>query len=706
MLALFWLLPAAVAADTRVPIPGLFNTGVDDLGVVLPLGTVDPHYSMTGPVPSAMAINEYHNWITAPPGSRWIGPSDGGQSDPPGEYIYTLTFDLSGFDPASVNISGQWTSDNGSIIRLNGIETSFSVPPIDPFRYLHSFNLTTGFVEGLNTLEFVVTNNPGSMGNPTGLLVAEIDGDGQASFTLTTNTIGSGAVNKAPDQSSYAWGDTVVVTAVPDPGWVFDVWSGGLSGSQNPDTIVMFNDTTVVAAFVPDTLLVTVTTDPGGFEVRVDSVAYIAPRVFATPFGSVHHLGVDTTVINDDTVHVFSHWSDGEAIEHPVTVLSDTTFIATFDAFYTWPLIDSIVDIPEDQGGWVSIYLTSSWYDSVDSRRPIVGYNVWRRVEDPAIAQLISNEGAKLSRTDIANLRGGVVKKPEWLAGLPLIQWQDQLFASVGKVESQKGVASFPPGTWSIIGSFYATQSEHYIYDSPTHGDSSDVAIPYTVYAVSAHSRIPSVWFMSPPDSGYSIDNIAPGAPEGFAVAYNAGSNHLAWGPSADEDFQYFRIYRSDNPDLTIPDPPVDYNWTVVHSTIETSWTDESDQAWRYRYQITAVDHAGNESDPAFAGAITGITGPAFPKTVSLYQNVPNPFNPTTVIRYDVPAGSGVVSLRIYDVTGALIRTLVDGTVTPGHKSATWDGRDARGNQVSSGIYFYRLVAGSTTLTKKMVLLK
>ena len=199
---------------------------------------------------------------------------------------------------------------------------------------------------------------------------------------------------------------------------------------------------------------------------------------------------------------------------------------------------------------------------------------------------------------------------------------------------------------------------------------------------------------------------MPPQVPTGFTVAYNAGSNVLAWDTSQDEDFQYFRIYRADNPDLTIPDPPVDYSWTVVHSTIATDCTDESDQAWRYRYQITAVDHAGNESDPASAGAITGITGPAIPKRVALHQNSPNPFNPTTVIRYDVPDGGAHVTLQIYDVRGQLVRTLVDGNVTPGKRSVTWDGKDGRGGQVATGIYFYRLRAGGKTFTKKMVFLK
>jgi len=94
------------------------------------------------------------------------------------------------------------------------------------------------------------------------------------------------------------------------------------------------------------------------------------------------------------------------------------------------------------------------------------------------------------------------------------------------------------------------------------------------------------------------------------------------------------------------------------------------------------------------------------PRELVLHQNAPNPFNPTTIIRYDVPAGRNTVSLKIYDVSGQFIRTLVDGKVPPGKRSETWDGRDLHGNAVSSGIYFYKLETGPKVLTRKMVLLK
>ena len=109
-------------------------------------------------------------------------------------------------------------------------------------------------------------------------------------------------------------------------------------------------------------------------------------------------------------------------------------------------------------------------------------------------------------------------------------------------------------------------------------------------------------------------------------------------------------------------------------------------------------------------GIVTGIDDedePVLPKRFALYQNVPNPFNPTTVIHYSVAAGGhDVVTLRIYDVSGRLVRTLVNGHQTPGEKRVVWDGTNGRGQGVATGVYFYRLTAPGFVKTRKMVLLK
>jgi hypothetical protein len=89
-----------------------------------------------------------------------------------------------------------------------------------------------------------------------------------------------------------------------------------------------------------------------------------------------------------------------------------------------------------------------------------------------------------------------------------------------------------------------------------------------------------------------------------------------------------------------------------------------------------------------------------------LHQNRPNPFNPSTVISFCLP-GESDVTLDVFDISGRLVTRLMDEErQSPGAHSVDWDGRDARGKAVASGIYIYRLVAGKQSISRKMVLLK
>lgn len=94
------------------------------------------------------------------------------------------------------------------------------------------------------------------------------------------------------------------------------------------------------------------------------------------------------------------------------------------------------------------------------------------------------------------------------------------------------------------------------------------------------------------------------------------------------------------------------------------------------------------------------------PERYHLSQNFPNPFNPTTTINYELPVTTPVL-LKIYDVSGQLIKTLIDAEKEAGHYSVIWDGTDSRNRAVSSGVYFYRIEAGDMYHSiKRMVLLK
>ncbi len=96
------------------------------------------------------------------------------------------------------------------------------------------------------------------------------------------------------------------------------------------------------------------------------------------------------------------------------------------------------------------------------------------------------------------------------------------------------------------------------------------------------------------------------------------------------------------------------------------------------------------------------------PSRLALHQNYPNPFNPLTTISYDLPASAQPerVRLRIVDVTGRVVRTLVDQDQAGGSYRVTWEGKDNRGENASSGIYFSVLDARGTRQTRKLVLLK
>ena len=95
------------------------------------------------------------------------------------------------------------------------------------------------------------------------------------------------------------------------------------------------------------------------------------------------------------------------------------------------------------------------------------------------------------------------------------------------------------------------------------------------------------------------------------------------------------------------------------------------------------------------------------PENLLLNQNSPNPFNPATTIEYGIPAGtSRYVTLKVYDLRGALVKTLVDNFNSSGVYSVVWDGTDKSGNRVSSGIYIYTLQAGEFTKSNKMMLMR
>jgi len=126
---------------------------------------------------------------------------------------------------------------------------------------------------------------------------------------------------------------------------------------------------------------------------------------------------------------------------------------------------------------------------------------------------------------------------------------------------------------------------------------------------------------------------------------------------------------------------------------------------------VETVVAAASGSSPAQAHSQGAIDEVAAPERIALYPVYPNPFNPSTTINFAMPE-AGNVTLRIYSLTGQLVKTLVDGKMRAGRHNVSWNGRDQAGAVVASGIYFYQLVAqkesgeAAFTQVRRMVLVK
>jgi hypothetical protein len=160
--------------------------------------------------------------------------------------------------------------------------------------------------------------------------------------------------------------------------------------------------------------------------------------------------------------------------------------------------------------------------------------------------------------------------------------------------------------------------------------------------------------------------------------------------------------------------PPLD---SSAVSVTDSSVTLVQAQA-AYNYFMVEEDRSLGIHNPAYAYSLLAIairtldpsTGielidNAIPQSYAIDQNYPNPFNPTTTIKYTIPKESNV-KLEIYDITGRLVNTVVNQSQGAGTYSVTWDGSNSSGQKVGSGMYLYRINAGSFIAVKKMILLK
>jgi len=336
------------------------------------------------------------------------------------------------------------------------------------------------------------------------------------------------------------------------------------------------------------------------------------------------------------------------------------------------PTLASVRDVPNDQGGVVKV----SWYASPLDSFPVYSiaeYLVYRSVP-PNFAVRALREGAMLvARTATDRPPGRRIL-----------------------LARQQGTAT---SFWEYLGTVTSRRLPGYSYLAPTACDSVSGSDPKTLFMVEARTAGGAQWWFSDPDSGHSVDNLAPPSPAPFTGEYRAGSAALHWGRNPAADFSVFRLHRGNTADFT----PEAGNLVVTQA--DTGYVDAAGAPCYYK--LCAVDVHGNASPCAtlLPSGATDVPGVVPPRELALSAPAPNPLRGSCTMRLALPREARV-SFAVYDQQGRCVRTLLAGVLPGGEHPMTWDGRDAGGRDVASGIYFVRLDCEGRTFTRRIAALR
>jgi hypothetical protein len=325
------------------------------------------------------------------------------------------------------------------------------------------------------------------------------------------------------------------------------------------------------------------------------------------------------------------------------------------DGYQGWALnyrvsITDVIDEPADEGGWVQIHFDRA-SGELGASPTLTDYSIWRR--------------AALSPNSAPDAPTG---------------------------------PAFPPGTWAYVGDLPPMQSSSYAYEAPTHADSTASGPADDVYVIVTHTSSTGLYVVSYPDSGHSVDNLAPMTPQNVAGTLTAPSTvELHWSPNGERDLLSYSVYKGSSPGFT----PSAGN--RLGSPTSPMWTDAAFDASSY-YKISAIDRHGNQSGYALiAPAQVTAVGPVEIPAVSFVRPPqPNPARSHVALTYGL-SRPGRVQMDILDVNGRLVRRMLDGVDQAGTRSITWEGVDDAGRTAAAGIYWVHFIAPETSRTVRLV---
>jgi len=463
-------------------------------------------------------------------------------------------------------------------------------------------------------------------------------------YTLDVQIVGNGSVSRSPDYSLYSDSSQVVLTALPDSGWVFDGWSGGLSGSENPDTLVMIADTSVTATFVPlppTYVLTRNVVGSGTIDVSPDLASYDPG---------------DTVIVTalPDSGWSFAGWSDGlTGTENPDTLVmqSDTTITATF---------------------------TQPQY---------------------AINVTVVGNGSVLRNPDKALYDPGeevaLVAVPD--SGWVFMGWSGDLtsFSNADTVTVTADVfvtATFGQALYTVSTS---TEGSGYIIKNPN-------KTKYASGQVVAMTAVPNVgWSFA----GWSAGLSGSQNPDTLTVTSDTlvTATFVAQQYSVDITIVGDGIVtRNPNRALYAPGEKVVLTAAGQNSMSFTGWS--GDLTGTQNPDTVTVD--SSMAITATFEPYTGVEdGPPSLTTLRVLTNTPNPFTHGTRFEYGLPEQADV-DISVYDAAGRRVYSERIASVGAGWHTVYFEGRQSNGQPLPSGVYFYRVQALRSVVTRKMVIVR
>lgn len=366
------------------------------------------------------------------------------------------------------------------------------------------------------------------------------------------------------------------------------------------------------------------------------------------------------------------------------------------------PRVASVRDVANDEGGRVKLSWDASYLDPHPSRT-VARYWILRSaaavgalgagpvaLDDPAaFARALREAPGAPAAAAAATAAGRAPDAPDPAAG-------EAPGPPRARLATTNGTQTYYWEHVATVGALHVVPGYSAIV--ATTGDAFGGSTPYTSFLVVALDAAEERFWLSAPDSGYSVDDLAPAAPAAFAAEFEPSGTRLRWQANAEPDLAGYRVYRGVTPDFATG--PGSFVAAVAIPGFTAT-------AGAFYYKVTARDVHGNEGAPAVAAppGTVDVTPAGAAGPLALAAPGPNPARARATLAFVLPA-PGPARLALFDVAGRRVRTLHDGWLAAGSHALGAELRDDAGAPLAAGLYFVRLESAHEVRSRRLVVVR